>query len=396
MRKMDPNFEAMIQDFRQFSQLQIKPGVFGRDQKSEFPLEIFQQLYSQGWLKAAAQKEYGGTEIQTSQLIHWAREMATVSSGIFISSLGHILGQSPLFIFGSKDLRKKLAPDKAPSLSLWSFCMTEPAAGTDIFNIQTHAKRVPGGFLLTGQKHLITNASFSDHLSVFAKLWIPEKQKEAISVFYVPAGTTGVKRGDRLEKFGLRESNTGGLIFSEVFVPEENLIGEPGQGIEILYRCIQKSKTLIAAAAVGICDRALQLAQERLNGRISQGKSLLDRPVISSMLAQLHTEARAAWLLTCEAAAAWDAGEPAIKEASMAKLFAADVAVKTVSETMELHGGYSYNIESEIQRLYRDVKALEIVEGASFVQQALIARELFRESKSPAVKLVKTPMASAA
>jgi alkylation response protein AidB-like acyl-CoA dehydrogenase len=182
-----------------------------------------------------------------------------------------------------------------------------------------------------------------------------------------------------MKKLGQRDSNTAEVFFDDVFIPSENLLGQEGQGLKIAFYSLQRSKMMFAASAVGACDRAADLVYDHLENRVHYGKPLLALPTIQTQLAQLHTEVEASWLLTLQAAAKWDTGDFGIREASMAKLFAAHTAVKVMCESVELFGGMGFSSESEIERLYRDCKILEIIEGATFVQQTFIAKELFGE-----------------
>lgn len=356
---------------------EVMPGVHQRDHDAVFPRELFEGLHRLGWLQAAIPKEFGGAEASTTDLLWIGREIAYGSCGVFTSYLGNLLGLTAVTLFSGPQLRKKLCTEYLQTFSLFSFCMTEPDAGTDIANIITSATPVPGGYRISGKKCFITNASYSDHLCVFAKVKNRDSERPLVAAFYLPAGSPGITRGRKLEKLGQRDSDTAEIYFDDVFVPAEHRLGGEGDGFTVLKRCIQRSKTLIAGAAVGASLRASDLVSEYLAQRVHYGAPLLNLPTVHSQLAELHTELEASWLLACSAAATWDSGAMAIKEASMAKLFASDMATRFVSESLELFGGYGYSTEFEIERLYRDVRGFEIFEGASLVQQSLIARELF-------------------
>lgn len=189
-----------------------------------------------------------------------------------------------------------------------------------------------------------------------------------------------------MTKLGWKQANTGTLYFKNAFLPTEHLLGEPGQGLRILTHCLNRSKTLLGAMGVGISYRALDLATERLLQTSRYGKSLLEQGGIKHLLARLHTKAEAAWLLTCQAAATWDAGLAAVKESSMAKLYSGQVANEITSQAMELFGARGYLNDYEITRLNGDAKAIEIVEGPSLVQELLIAKEVLPRPAAQKVK----------
>ena len=373
--------EVNLESLREFVSAKVIAAAATHDKDDGFPLEIYRELHRLGWLQAFIPREFGGGGLPTSDLIHIAREVAYGSSGVYTSACVLPLALTPIIHFAQPRLRATLCEDFVRNFQLWSFCFTEPDAGFDINSLKTTASKVPGGYLLNGVKCFITNAGVADHLTVIAR---NPNAERTISAFYVPANSPGVTRGKPLEKMGQRCSNTSELFFEKVFIPDEHLIGVEGQGFKIAYHTLQRNKTLVSAAAVGVSLRAMDLITEHLAHRIRYEKPLLAQPMIQGLLAQLQTEIEASWLLTCRSAATWDAGVSAVKEASMAKLFATHTAVKVVSEIVELFGGYGYCREFEIERLHRDVRVLEIYEGSSFIQQTLIARELFGKHLTPA------------
>jgi alkylation response protein AidB-like acyl-CoA dehydrogenase len=351
------------------------------DTTDRFPMELYEQLHVDGWLRAFVPDPAGGAGSDLYALAQIARELAYGSTGVFTTFTVNFLGMSPLLLYGPRPLAERLCSEFGRRLALWSYAMTEPDTGSEIAKTRTLARRVEGGYRLSGKKCLISNATFAEHMSVFARIEGSDPERPAITTFYVPGDSPGLTRGAPLKKLGQRDSNTSELYFDDVFVPSENRIGAEGQGLRIAFHCLQRSKILIAAAAVGVSDRARDLVVGHLRSRELYGGPLLRQPTIHHQLAQLETEAEAAWLLTARAAAKWSVDDFAVKEASMAKMFAANLAVKYVSEALELFGGYGFTREYEIEKLYRDVRVLEIYEGPTFVQQALIARELFPELK---------------
>ncbi len=350
-----------------------------RDLTAKFDEDLFRELHSLGYLQAFIPAELGGQGAPLIDLACISRELAYGSSGTATTFYANILGFTPVLYYAPELLRRRLAKEALSKLSLWSFCMTEPNTGTDIGNSEARARRVEGGYRLSGKKCFITNAGIASHLLVFARIDEEGSGKPRITAFYVPADSKGVTRGKALKKMGQRDSNTGELFFDDVFIPEGHRIGEEGQGLKIASRSIQRSRTLIAAAGVGASRRALDIARGYLQERkLYGGKPLLSLPPVENLLSQLHTEVEAAWMLTCMAAWAWENKENARKESSMAKLYSSDIAARVSSEVLELFGGYGCSQEYEIERIFRDTKLLELFEGSTFIQQTLIGKELFR------------------
>lgn len=313
-------------------------------------------------------------------LLWVARELAYGSLGIGTSALINILAPTAVTSFARPEVKRELCRKYIQEFGLWSYCMTEAEAGSDLDSLGTLARRVDGGYLLNGEKTFITNGSISDHLVVYARLEDPPSRIRSLSAFYVAGDSHGVHRGEPLATMGLAGSNTASVRFHNVFVPEEHLLGEEGSGLEINTRCLQRSKTLIAGAAVGLSSRAFDLTVSYLARRVLYRRPLLRQPAIRHQIAQLWTEVEASWLLACSAGEAWDTGQASVKQVSMAKMFAAHTAVKCVGEFLELLGGRGYLCDFEMERLYRDAKVLEIYEGPTLIQQLLIAGELFEVS----------------
>lgn len=382
--------ELPIDSLSEYVRNEILPGVERRDREEAFPLEHFKKLHDLGWLQAVIPTEYGGVGATTTDLLEIGRAIAYGSTGMFTSMLGNLLGLTALIEFAPEDLKEKICTDYVKTFSLFSFCMTEPDAGTDVANIATTATPCEGGYRITGKKCFITNANYSSHLCVFAKIPALEGVKPKITAFYLSGRSKGITRGKPLSKLGQRESNTSEIYFDEVFVPSEHVLGSVGDGLSVLKRCIARSKTLIGAAAVGISERANDITVQFLENRIHYGAPLLSLPTIYSQLALLNTEKEAAWCLTQQAAWCWDSGDSALKESSMAKFFSSDMATRFISECLELNGGYGFSSEFEISRLYRDVRGFEIFEGASLVQLNIIAKQLFPSKRHESDRATRT------
>jgi acyl-CoA dehydrogenase len=368
-----------LESLKDFVQKNVMPMAQHRHLNSIFDKDLYDRLHKEGWLTCALPQDLGGMSLGTSDLIWFIKELAYGSAGVATTVMANILGYSPVVLYGSTELKEFIFKTNSPKASLWGFAMTEASVGFDVFHTQTTAEKVKDGYIINGKKNYITNASVADHMCVFANV-IEDGKSLGISCFYVPTVASGYKVIKVMNKLGHRESNTADILLENIFIPHRNLLGKHGDGIKILHHCLGRTKTLISAIASGLCKRSFELAAEHLSSRIQNGKSLMDKPVLQQFFAQSHTEIEAAWLLTCLAAAHWDAGSLAIKESSMAKMYASDLCVKWVAEALEFIGAQGYSDDHEISRLYRDAKLLEIYEGSTQILEILIAKEIFRKT----------------
>lgn len=376
-----------LQPLNEFLTNHVDPFVIEWDASSLFPERIFHDLHTMGVIGAGLLAKHGGRELPMIDLLSIANELAYHSPGIFSSWIGNMLAQTAVSRFGREEIATKVCADHLTTKTLMSFCATEYETGTDVNRMITRANQVDGGYELFGRKHYITNINHATHLVVFARLVTADGTPESgFSAFYVPANAPGVMVGKPLSKLGQRESNTGQVEFERVRIPENYLLGNPGDGYHILASCISRTKTLISGASVGVCRRAESEAMAYLTGVQRYGEPLLARKEVQNLLTSLHARQEAAWLLACKAGAAWDQKGIANYEASLAKYFAADAAVEFVGECLELTGASGYMSESFLSKLHRDVKLFEIYEGATFVQQALFGKELY----GPALKKARS------
>lgn len=373
-----------------FVREEIIPGVKDRDAGDVFPIEIFQELGKLGWLHSYIPKEMGGLGLTSVQLCQYFRKIGFGSAGIATSSIANVLAAVPILHYGSEDLKKRVVADILENHSLLSFAFTEPDAGSDVFRIKTRAKRVSDGYLLKGQKCFITNGNFSTHYTIVAFLEGIDHPRKAATVFYVQKGTKGLSTGNPMMKLGHRESNTTELFLDDVFVPAEHRLGGEGQGLQVAFNSLQRSRTFFAASAMGVCDRANEITLDHLRKTHRFNGPLLDQPAIQHSLASHYPEQEACWLLTCAASHLWDTGVSRLTESSMAKSYSGKVAMSFVSKCLELCAGLGYSRDLEIERLFRDAKLFEIIEGPTLVQQAIISKELFRSEPSEKRNELKT------
>jgi alkylation response protein AidB-like acyl-CoA dehydrogenase len=366
-----------MEPLRRYIREQILPRAADRDANEEFSLEVITDLHRLGYLVPFLPKSNGGIGANTLDMLWIGREVSYGSRGLACTLAANMLWVLPILAGASEPLRKRVIHELLEEPHIGSFCFTEPDAGSDILRLRTSARRVPGGFVLSGKKCFITNANYASHFVVMARIEGTEDAKRAVNAFYIPAGEKRITVGKPLSKLGFRDSNTSEVFFDQVFVPEEHLLGKPGEGLSIALRSLQRSRTYFIGVAAGLCQRSRDLAEDFLRTRVHYGKPLIELHTIRGQLAQLESEAHAVWLMGCAAACGWDAGETSLLDSSMGKMLAGQVAMRYASAAVELFGGYGLTTEYEISRILRDAKFLEIVEGPNFVQQALIANILF-------------------
>jgi alkylation response protein AidB-like acyl-CoA dehydrogenase len=368
-----------LETLSDFVNEKILPGSKERDESESFPVEIFRELHTLGWTRCFIPEAQGGLGANTADLTQIFRKVAYASPGIATSMAGNMLAFVPILLRGSDELRDNVIHDYQNNFSLSSFCFTEPDHGSDVMRIETNATPAEGGYLITGKKCFVTNANYAKRYLVVAKIKGMENPKRGMGLFLIEGRPDGFSVGSAYSKLGLRDSNTGEVFFDQVFVPTSHLIGKEGEGFEIACKSIQRSRIMLAASAVGLCDRAGDLARDYLKQRVLYGKPLLTQQAITNLLGQLYAEKEALWLLIQSAAEAWDAEDFSFKLSSMAKLMSGQLAMRFASACLELFGGWGCTKEYEIERVYRDAKFYDIMEGPSFVQLAILAKELFPE-----------------
>lgn len=372
-------------NLREFVLDELIPKTAQNDRNAHFDPSTFRRLFEMGWMSATVPKTYGGQEMSLSDLIWVVREIAYGSGGVATSFIANVLGFSAVGASAPPALAKKMSQKMMSSNCLWSMAMTEAEVGSDLGLTRTEARPTEGGFLITGEKNYITNATHCTDLVVYAKT---NQEKPGLSCFYVPGDAKGLRRMEPYQKMGMRDSDTGRLVFTDVFVPSEHLIGTQGMGLLLLGKALERSKTLIAAACVGLAERALDLAVDHLTKTSRSGYLLIDHHSIRHELTRLFCDWECAWLLTAKAAALWDEGKNLGAEASMAKLKSADTAFRIANECIEFQGSKGFMADNEVGRILRDIKGFEIVEGPSLIQEVLIAKGIFKRSVEKSIKKV--------
>jgi alkylation response protein AidB-like acyl-CoA dehydrogenase len=380
LRGMEMNFDltseqSMIKrTIREFAEEEVAPGAIERDKTKQFPTEIFKKLGELGMLGLPFPEEYGGAGADTVSFAIVTEELSRACASTGITYSAHIsLGGAPINLFGTEEQKQKYLTPICTGESLGAFGLTEPNAGSDAGGTQTTAKEENGEYIINGSKCFITNASYANHLAMTAITGEKNGIKE-ISAIIVPTDAPGFKVIDNYEKMGLNASNTTELVMENVRVPVENLLGKKGEGFKQFLITLDGGRIGIGAMAVGIAqaayEKALQYAQERKQF----GKSLSKFQAIQFKLADMAMKIELARNMVYKAAWLKDQGRPFSKEASMCKLYASEIAMQVADQAVQIHGGYGYMREYEVERYMRDAKLLEIGEGTSEVQRMVIAR----------------------
>jgi butyryl-CoA dehydrogenase len=364
---------------REFADKELEPIAAEIDEQARFPGEQFARMGQIGLTGLAFPEKYGGGDGGKIEEIIVDEELSRVSAAvatILFASSG--LAGWPIFTYSNEEQRQRFIVPLASGSKLASFALTEPGAGSDAAGVQTTALRVPGGYLLDGTKVFISNGAEAAFVLVFATLDKKLKHK-GITGFIVEKGTPGFTVAKVEHKLGIRASSTAELVFSDCFVPEKNRLDGEGEGFKIAINAIDSSRVSVAAQGIGIArgafDRALAYATERRQF----GQPIAEFQAIQWMLADMATQMDAARLLTYRAAYLQEHGQSFIKEASMAKLFAAEAAMFVTTKALQIHGGYGYIKGFPLERYFRDARILEIYEGTSEMQRRTIARQILRE-----------------
>jgi len=366
--------ELLRETVRRFAEERIAPGEPERDREHRFPEGIVAELAELGLLGMLVPEEHGGAGLDPLTYAIAIEELSRISAAVGVTvSVTNSVCCWPVARFGSDELKRRVLPELAAG-ALGGFALTEPGAGSDAGSLTTRAVRDGDHWVLDGEKAWITNAGFARWYVAMART-DPEAGKRGISAFVVPADAPGLTVGAEEEKVGLRSSRTAALVFDGCRVPAASLLGEEGQGLKIALATLDHSRLGIAAQALGIHQRALELAAAYARDRVQFGVPIARHQAVQFQIAEIATSLAASRLLTYHAAAS-EATSDAGRLASQAKVFASEAANRAVWQSQQIHGGNGFSEEYEIARLYRDVRVTTIYEGTSEMQRLVIARKL--------------------
>jgi butyryl-CoA dehydrogenase len=369
--------QSMVRDtMRAFARKRLAPYAGAWDRDHIFPREALRELAALGACGIVIPEAYGGAGLDYVSLAVALEEIAAGDgSTSTILSVQNSVVCGPIFAFGNDDQKTKYLRPLAGGAKIGCFCLTEPHAGSDAGAITTSAERSGADFVLNGVKQFITSGKTADVAIVFA---VTDKSagKKGISAFIVDTDAPGYSADRIEEKLGQRASDTAQVVFTNCRVPAANLLGREGEGYRIALSNLEAGRIGIAAQSIGMARAAFEAALAYARERTSFGKAIVDHQALNFRLADMATALEAARQLVWHAASLRDAGLPCLKEASMAKLFASEMAERVCSDAIQIHGGYGYVTDFPVERIYRDVRVCQIYEGTSDIQRMVIGRAL--------------------
>jgi len=367
--------EALQAMAREFAEKEMKPKAAKYDEGHEFPEDVMKKAFEVGFLACKIPEKYGGGGLSDIDTVIVSEELAAGCAGMYTTMMVNALAYTPIILFGTDEQKKKFLTPHTKKMSFAAFCLTEREAGSDAGALKTTAKKVGSEYVINGSKCFISNAGIASLYVVFANS-NPDKGMRGLSAFIVPRETPGLTIGKVEDKMGQRASNTAEVIFEDVKVPEENLLGKEGIGFVIAMKTLDKTRAPVGAAGVGVARAALQYAIEYAKTRIQFGKPIALFQHIGFQIAQMAMEINAARHLVWHAAWLLDQGKPCGKESAMAKAYGSDVAMRITTECLQILGGYGYMKDYPMEKLMRDAKLLQIYEGTNEIQRMVISREV--------------------
>ncbi len=373
---LNPEQQLIRDSMRDFARERLAPFAAEWDRAERFPLEALRELGQLGAMGVTVPEAWGGAGLDTMSLVLMLEEIAAGDGATStIVSVQNSLACGITLRFGSEEHKRRWLPALAQGQALGCFCLTEPQAGSDASAISTRAERSGDGWVIHGVKQFITTGKHADVAIVIA---VTDKAagKKGLSAFLVPTSTPGYVVARLEHKLGQRASDTAQIVFEDCRVGGDALLGSAGDGYRIALSNLETGRIGIAAQAVGMARAAFDAALDYARQRKSFGQPLVEHQAVSFRLADMATRLDAARLLVWRAAMLKDAGQPCLKEASMAKMYASEIAESVCSDAIQIHGGYGYVADFPVERIYRDVRVCQIYEGANDIQRMLIGRAL--------------------
>jgi len=372
--------QTLIRDTaRSFASDRLAPHAAEWDREAAFPKQAVAEMGSLGFLGMLVPDEWDGAG---ADHISYALALMEVAAGdgscSTIMSVHNSVACMPILKFGTTEQKERFLKPLAKGEQLGAFCLTEPQAGSDAAALKTRAERAGNHYVLNGVKQFITSGRHADLAIVFA-VTDPAAGKKGISAFIVPTDTPGYQVASVEKKLGQRASDTCQIVFDDVKLTPDLLLGQEGEGYKIALSNLEGGRIGIAAQSVGMARAAYEAALAYAKERQSFGKAIIDHQAVAFRLADMATGLHAAELMVLEAAALRDAGEPCLKQAAMAKLFASEMAERVCSDAIQIHGGYGYLGDFPVERIYRDVRVCQIYEGTSDIQRLVISRQIAAE-----------------
>jgi alkylation response protein AidB-like acyl-CoA dehydrogenase len=363
---------------RDFANSELLPGVIERDEKQSFPIDQIKKLGSLGFMGMMVDPKYGGAGMDTISYVLAMEEISKIDASCsVVMSVNNSLVCWGLENYGNEFQKEKYLIPLAKGEAIGAFCLSEPEAGSDATSQKTTAIDNGDHYILNGTKNWITNGASASFYLVIAQTDI-EKKHKGINAFIVEKGMPGFVVGEKENKLGIRGSDTHSLMFTDVKIPKENRIGEDGFGFTFAMKTLSGGRIGIAAQALGIASGAYELSLQYSKERKAFGKEISKHQAIAFKLADMATEIDAARLLCLKAAWKKDNGQNYDKASAIAKVFSSEVAMKTTTEAVQVHGGYGFVKEYHVERLMRDAKITQIYEGTSEIQRIVISRSILK------------------
>ncbi len=369
--------EALRALAHEFAANEIRPVAAHHDETGEYAWDVLRKAHELGLMNTHIPEAYGGLELNNVDGLLIAEELAWGCSGIGTAIEANGLAQAPVILGASDFLKKKYLEPQTEELKMCAYAVTEPEAGSDVQNMKTTAVKQGDKYILNGTKMWITNGGVADWYFVVALTDPGKKARGGMTAFIVEREWAGVTVGKKEDNLGQRASDTREIIFDNVEVPAENLVGVEGDGWKLAMAAFDHTRPAVACAAVGVARAAMEHAMQYATERKTFGVPLFHHQSINFMIAEMAMNIDAGRLLCLQAADLKDKGQRNTKQSSFAKAFCADMAMKITTDAVQIYGGYGYSKEYPVEKLMRDAKIFQIYEGTSQIQRLIIGRELF-------------------
>ncbi|MBW2057991.1 MAG: acyl-CoA dehydrogenase family protein [Deltaproteobacteria bacterium] len=378
--ELDEGHAFLRQTVRDFAEKEISPIADAIDREERFPFELFERLAQLGYAGVGIPREYQGSFSDYLSVVIMGEELSRVSASVPVALFPHsILCAHNIYRYGTEGQKEKYLPDLAAGKKWGAMALTEVSAGSDALSLRTRAERSGSEYILNGSKTFVTNVPFADLYLIYAKT-APEKGPDGISAFIVEKGFAGFATGRNFEKLGLRGSPTGEVFLDACRVPSENLLGgQEGRGFRHLTEGLDVERVSWSSIALGLAQASFESALAYSQERVQFGRPIIEFQMIQRMISEMAVSVEAARLLVYKAADLLDKGKRARFEASSAKLFSTETAVKVSGDALQVYGGAGYIKDYPVERYFRDAKILTVAAGSSEVQRMIIVHELKRK-----------------
>ena len=358
----------------EFADREVAPHAAELDREARVPFETVEKLAEAGFMGLCVPEELGGAGMDFLSYCLLIEEISRADAGVGVTLAVHTsAGTLPIVMFGTEEQKARWVPPLARGERIGCFALTEPETGSDASAIQTRAERVEGGYRISGHKQWVTNGRVAGTMILFARA------PEGVMAFVLGMDAEGISFGKHAEKMGVISATTDDVLFDNVFVPEEDRLGEEGRGLRVALGTLDTGRIGVAAQATGIAEAAFRYATQYAAGRTTFGKPIAEHQAIAFKLADMQTKIRAARLLVYEAAWIKDQEMPHGEAGARAKLYASQVANEVAYEAVQVLGGQGYMKDHPVERYYRDARVTEIYEGTSEIQRLVISRAILKE-----------------